>query len=46
VEEAVAAGIGDILLITSRGKEAIEDHFDRAARARGGARGQGRHRRA
>ena len=30
VEEAVAAGIGDILLITSRGKEAIEDHFDRA----------------
>src|SRR5262252_5548567 len=30
VEEAVAAGIGDILLITGRGKEAIEDHFDRA----------------
>jgi UTP--glucose-1-phosphate uridylyltransferase len=30
VEEAVAAGIGDILLVTGRGKEAIEDHFDRA----------------
>jgi UTP--glucose-1-phosphate uridylyltransferase len=28
VEEAVAAGLGDILLITSRGKGAIEDHFD------------------
>ena len=30
VEEAVAAGIGDVLLITGRGKGAIEDHFDRA----------------
>jgi UTP--glucose-1-phosphate uridylyltransferase len=30
VEEAVAAGIGDILLVTGRGKSAIEDHFDRA----------------
>jgi UTP--glucose-1-phosphate uridylyltransferase len=30
VEEAVAAGMGDILLITGRGKRAIEDHFDRA----------------
>ncbi len=29
VEEAVAAGIEDILIITSRGKSAIEDHFDR-----------------
>src|SRR5438874_3788146 len=29
VEEAVAAGMGDILLITGRGKRAIEDHFDR-----------------
>ena len=29
VEEAVAAGLGDILLITGRGKSAIEDHFDR-----------------
>ncbi len=29
VEEAVNAGIEDILIITSRGKDAIEDHFDR-----------------
>lgn len=30
VEEAVASGIEDILIITNRGKEAIEDHFDHA----------------
>ncbi len=30
VEEAVAAGIEEILIITSRGKSAVEDHFDRA----------------
>ena len=30
VEEAVAAGLDDILLITSHSKRAIEDHFDRA----------------
>jgi len=30
VEEAVAAGIEDILIITNRGKEIIEDHFDRS----------------
>ena len=30
VEEAVAAGITDILIITNRGKGAIEDHFDHA----------------
>ena len=29
VEEAVAAGLTDILIITGRGKHAIEDHFDR-----------------
>jgi UTP--glucose-1-phosphate uridylyltransferase len=29
VEEAVGAGITDILVITGRGKRAIEDHFDR-----------------
>jgi UTP--glucose-1-phosphate uridylyltransferase len=28
VEEAVGAGIRDIVLITSRGKNAMEDHFD------------------
>jgi UTP--glucose-1-phosphate uridylyltransferase len=30
VEEAVAAGVSDILMITGRGKRAIEDHFDRS----------------
>ncbi len=30
VEEAVAAGIRDILIITGRNKQIIEDHFDRA----------------
>ena len=29
VEEAVAAGLSDILMITGRGKRALEDHFDR-----------------
>ena len=30
VEEAVAAGVHDILIVTGRGKRAIEDHFDRS----------------
>lgn len=30
VEEAVAAGIEDILIVTGKGKRAIEDHFDSA----------------
>lgn len=30
VEEAVAAGIEDIIIVTGRGKRAIEDHFDRS----------------
>jgi UTP--glucose-1-phosphate uridylyltransferase len=30
VEEAAAAGIEDVLFITSRGKESLADHFDRA----------------
>jgi UTP--glucose-1-phosphate uridylyltransferase len=29
VEEAVRAGIDDILMITGRGKRSLEDHFDR-----------------
>jgi UTP--glucose-1-phosphate uridylyltransferase len=28
VEEAVQSGVADILLVTSRGKNAMEDHFD------------------
>ena len=31
VEEAVAAGIDDIVIITSPHKKAVEDHFDRMA---------------
>ena len=30
VEECVAAGITDVLVVTGRNKSAIEDHFDRA----------------
>jgi UTP--glucose-1-phosphate uridylyltransferase len=30
VEECVAAGITDVLIVTARNKSAIEDHFDRA----------------
>ncbi|KYP80861.1 UTP--glucose-1-phosphate uridylyltransferase GalU [Ferroacidibacillus organovorans] len=30
VEEAVAAGIEDILIVTGKSKRAIEDHFDRS----------------
>ena len=30
VEEAVASGMTDIIMITGRGKRAIEDHFDRS----------------
>jgi UTP--glucose-1-phosphate uridylyltransferase len=29
VEEAVAAGLSDVLMVTGRNKTAIEDHFDR-----------------
>ena len=30
VEEAVAAGLSDVLVITGRNKRSLEDHFDRA----------------
>src|SRR5688572_26716310 len=29
VEEAAAGGVDDVLLVTSRDKRAVEDHFDR-----------------
>lgn len=35
VEEAVAAGITDILIITNRGKGIIEDHFDKSPELEG-----------
>jgi UTP--glucose-1-phosphate uridylyltransferase len=28
VEEAIASGAGDIIIVTARGKSALEDHFD------------------
>jgi UTP--glucose-1-phosphate uridylyltransferase len=31
VEEAMSSGLTDIILVTSRGKSAMEDHFDEAA---------------
>jgi len=31
VEECVASGIRDLILITSRGKDALIDYFDRGA---------------
>lgn len=30
VEEAIASGITEIVLVTAKGKQAIEDHFDRS----------------
>lgn len=30
IEEAVASGIEDILIVSGRGKRAIEDHFDKS----------------
>ena len=35
VEEAVESGIEDILIITGRGKRAIEDHFDKSVELEG-----------
>ena len=37
VEEAVASGITDILIITNRGKGIMEDHFDASPQAGGNA---------
>jgi UTP--glucose-1-phosphate uridylyltransferase len=35
VEEAMAAGVTEMIFITGRGKRAIEDHFDRAVELEG-----------
>ncbi len=42
VEEAVQAGITDILIITNRGKGVIEDHFDHAVELEGLLRERGK----
>jgi len=43
VEEAVAAGIDDILIVTGRTKKAVEDHFDRAPELEASLRAGGKH---
>lgn len=42
VEEAVAAGITDILIIIGKGKRAIEEHFDRNLELEAGLEAKGR----
>ena len=43
VEEALAAGIDNILLVTGRGKNAIEDHFDRSVELEAFLESRGKH---
>jgi UTP--glucose-1-phosphate uridylyltransferase len=43
VEEAVASGIHEIIMITGRGKRAIEDHFDSAFELESALRNNGKH---
>ena len=43
VEEAVDAGLCDILIITGRGTRAIEDHFDRAVELEVALEAKGKH---
>jgi UTP--glucose-1-phosphate uridylyltransferase len=43
VEEAVDAGLSDILIITGRGTRAIEDHFDRAVELEVALEAKGKH---
>jgi UTP--glucose-1-phosphate uridylyltransferase len=42
VEEAVRAGIEDVLIVTSRGKSLLEDHFDRAPELESKLEGKGK----
>ncbi len=43
VEEAVAAGITDILIVTGRSKKTIEDHFDRSPELEASLERSGKH---
>ena len=43
VEEAVASGIEEIVLVTGRGKRAIEDHFDVAFELEEDLKAKGKH---
>jgi len=42
VEEAVASGIEDIIIVTGKGKRAIEDHFDNAPELEANLRDKGK----
>jgi UTP--glucose-1-phosphate uridylyltransferase len=42
VEEAVSSGIEDIIIVTGRGKRAIEDHFDRSFELEENLKGNGK----
>src|ERR1700733_2696277 len=42
VEEAVAAGCTEIIIVTSRGKTTMEDHFDRSPELEASLRAKGR----
>jgi UTP--glucose-1-phosphate uridylyltransferase len=42
VEEAAASGVTDIVVVTGRGKNAIEDHFDRSTELESFLEGRGR----
>src|SRR5579859_6796254 len=41
VEEAVAAGLDDVLMVTGRNKRPVEDHFDRAYELEGALEAKG-----
>ncbi len=43
VEEAVRAGIDDILVVTGRNKRSLEDHFDRAVELEADLEAKGKH---
>lgn len=43
IEEAVASGIEDIIIVTGKGKRAIEDHFDIAHELEENLRAKGKH---
>ena len=43
VEECVASGIDEIILVTGRGKSAMEDHFDSAPELEGALIAKGKH---
>src|SRR5690554_2688100 len=43
VEEAVASGIEDIIIVTGKGKRSIEDHFDKAHELKQSLEGKGKY---